>query len=121
MILQKKGQRLIMKDKILRKLFLGFIQIHILYHAKNGGIYGTWMMKELEEHGYKISPGTLYPLLNRMEKEDLLYKTEKNVDGRIIKFYRTTEIGEEILKDATEKAAQLFHEIKGKGDGVDSI
>lgn len=110
-----------MKNKILRKLFLGFMQIHILYHAKKEPIYGTWMMEELEEHGYKVSPGTLYPLLNRMEKENLLNKTEKNINGRIIKFYTTTELGEEVLKEATEKAAQLTHEIKGKGDEVDSI
>ncbi|WP_432404702.1 PadR family transcriptional regulator [Wukongibacter sp. M2B1] len=107
-----------MKDRILRKLFLGFIQIHILYHAKNESIYGTWMIKELEEHGYKISPGTLYPLLNRMEREGLLCKTEKNVDGRIIKFYKITGLGEEILKEATEKAAELTHEVEEKGDDI---
>lgn len=110
-----------MKGKILRKLFLGFIQIHILYHAKHESIYGTWMMKELKEHGYKISPGTLYPLLNRMEKEGLLHRTEKNVNGRIIKFYDTTVLGEEILKEATEKARELTHEIVEKGDSDDSI
>lgn len=108
-----------MKNKILRKLFLGFMQIHILYHAKKEPIYGVWMMKELEEHGYTISPGTLYPLLNRMEREGLLCKTEKNIDGKIIKFYETTEVGEEILKEASEKAAQLTHEIKEKGDDID--
>lgn len=108
-----------MKDKILRKLFLGFVEIHILYHAKNEQIYGTWMMNELEEHGYKVSPGTLYPILNRMERTGLLSKIEKNVGGRIIKFYKITELGEEVLKEATEKAAQLFHEIKGEGDDVD--
>ncbi|WP_432667416.1 PadR family transcriptional regulator [Wukongibacter baidiensis] len=110
-----------MKDKILRKLFLGFIQIHILYHAKKEAIYGTWMMKELEEHGYKISPGTLYPLLNRMEREGLLYKTEKNVDGRIIKFYEITELGEEVLMEARKKAAELTHEVEEERDNVDSI
>lgn len=108
-----------MKDKILRKFFLGFIQIHILYHAKNMPIYGVWIMKELKEHGYTVSSGMLYPLLNRMEREGLLCKTEKNVDGRIIKFYETTEMGEEILKEATEKATQLFHEVKEKGEGID--
>lgn len=110
-----------MKDKILRKLFLGFIQIHILYHAKKEPIYGTWMMHELEEHGYKISPGTLYPLLNRMEKEGLLNKSEKNVDGRIIKFYRATKLGEEVLKEATAKATELTHEVKEKDDDIDTI
>ena len=110
-----------MKEQILRKLFLGFIQIHILYHAKKEPIYGTWMIKELAEHGYKVSPGMLYPLLNRMEKEKLLVKTEKNVDGKIIKFYQSTELGEEILKAAVEKAASLFHEVKEEGEQLDPI
>lgn len=104
-----------MKEKILRKLFLGFIQVHILYHAKKEPIYGTWMMKELAGHGYKMSPGTLYPLLKKMEKEGLLSKAEENVDGRIIKFYRTTQIGDEILAEATEKAGQLIHEVEEGG------
>ncbi|CAH2212171.1 PadR family transcriptional regulator [Tepidibacter aestuarii] len=108
-----------MKDKILRKLFLGFMQIHILHHAKEKPIYGTWIMEELQEHGYKTSPGTLYPMLNRMEKEGLLLKTEENVDGRIIKFYTTTKLGEEILDEAKEKAGELFGEIEEKGDDVD--
>ncbi|MCT4563846.1 MAG: PadR family transcriptional regulator [Maledivibacter sp.] len=110
-----------MKNKILRKLFLGFMEIHILYHAKKEPIYGIWMMKELEGHGYRVSPGTLYPLLNRMEREGLLSKREKNVDGRIIKLYRTTKLGEEILREAIEKASQLTHEVKEKGDDVDPV
>lgn len=110
-----------MKDKILRKLFLGFIQIHILYHAKKEPIYGTWMMKELKEHGYKISPGTLYPLLNRMEREGLLFKTEKNVEGRIIKFYKITGLGEEVLEEARKKAAELTHEVEEEGDDIDLV
>lgn len=108
-----------MKDKILRKLFLGFMQIHILHHAKEKPIYGIWMMEELQEHGYKLSPGTLYPMLNRMEKEGLLLKEEKNIDGRIIKFYTTTKLGEEVLDEAKEKAGELFGEIEEKGDYID--
>lgn len=108
-----------MKDKILRKLFLGFIQIHILYHATKTKIYGVWIMDELEEHGYKISPGTLYPLINRMEREGLLKRSEENVKGRIIKFYETTCLGEEILKEATEKAELLLREINNEEEDYD--
>ena len=79
------------------------------------------MIKELAEHGYKVSPGMLYPLLNKMETERLLSKREENVDGKIIKFYQITELGEEILKVAVKKAAYLFHEVKEEGDGHDSI
>ncbi len=105
-----------MKDKMLRKLFLGFIEIHILHHADKAPIYGVWMMKELEEHGYKISPGTIYPLLRKMEKQRLLIKEERIEKGKQLKYYTTTQLGKEILKEATLKAAELFHEISEMED-----
>ncbi len=61
-----------MEDKVLRKLFLGFIHIHILHHAKEHPIFGVWMVEELKEHGYNISSGTLYPILHSMESDGLL-------------------------------------------------
>ena len=66
-----------MEDKILRKLFLGFIQIHILHHAKEQPIYGLWMLEELREHGYEISAGTLYTILHNMEGDGFLIKKSK--------------------------------------------
>jgi len=101
-----------MEKKILRKLFGGFIQIHILHHASKEPIYGVWMMEELREHGYDISPGTLYPLLHSMEKNGLLTKEEKNVDGKIRKYYTTTDMGVSVLKEARAKAYEMFKEIK---------
>jgi len=101
-----------MPDKILRKLFLGFIQIHILHHAKKEPFYGSWMIEELREHGYDMSPGTLYPLLHNMESNALLQKEEKNIEGKIRKYYKTTELGNEVLKEARNKAYELFKEIK---------
>lgn len=101
-----------MEEKILRKLFLGFIQIHILHHAKEDPIYGSWMLEELREHGYTISSGTLYPILHNMESDGLLKKEEKNVDGKIRKYYTTTEKGTIVLIEARNKAYELFKEIK---------
>lgn len=101
-----------MQDKILRKLFLGFIHIHILHHAKSEAIYGAWMMEELKAHGYDMSPGTMYPLLHKMEAMGLLDKTEKNVDGKIRKYYQTTVLGQAVLEEARAKAFELFKEIK---------
>ncbi|AJK88489.1 MULTISPECIES: PadR family transcriptional regulator [Lysinibacillus] len=101
-----------MEDKILRKLFLGFIQIHILHHAKDHPIYGAWMLEELHQHGYEISSGTLYPILHSMESDGLLLKEEKNVEGKIRKYYTTTIKGEAVLEQARAKAFELFKEIK---------
>ena len=101
-----------MEERVLRKLFLGFIQIHILHHAKEEPIYGTWMLDELKEHGYSISSGTLYPILHSMEQDGLLLKENKNVEGKIRKYYTTTPKGNEVLIEARNKALEIFKEIK---------
>lgn len=101
-----------MSDKVLRKLFLGFISIHILHHAKKEPIYGMWMIEELQHHGYNISAGTLYPILYGMEKDGLLMSREENVEGKIRKYYRITEQGDRVLIEAREKAYELFKEMK---------
>lgn len=101
-----------MQDQILRKLFLGFIQIHILHHAKKEPFFGSWMIEELEEHGYLMSPGTLYPLLHSMESGGLLEREDRLVDKKIRKYYKITEKGIEALEEARRKAYELFKEIK---------
>jgi PadR family transcriptional regulator, regulatory protein PadR len=101
-----------MQDRILRKFFLGFIQIHILHHAKKEPFYGAWMIEELKGHGYEMSPGTLYPILHFMESSGLLQKEEITVAGKIRKYYKITELGNEIMQEARKKAHELFNEIR---------
>lgn len=101
-----------MEDRVLRKLFLGFIHIHILHHASEHPVYGAWMVEELREHGYSISAGTLYPILHGMEQDGLLIRMNENVDGHIRKNYTTTEKGLAVLEEARKKASELFKEIK---------
>jgi DNA-binding PadR family transcriptional regulator len=101
-----------MKDKVLRKLFLGFIQIHILHHASKEPVFGLWMIEELQEHGYEISAGTLYPMLHNLENSKLLDSSEKVIDGKVRKYYQITVEGEEVLKLAKEKAIELIDELE---------
>jgi transcriptional regulator, PadR family len=101
-----------MSDKVIRKLFLGFMQIHILHHAKEEPFFGSWMIEELQEHGYEMSPGTLYPILHNLESEGLLEKEERLFEGKIRKYYKITEKGDEVLEEARRKAYELFKEIK---------
>jgi DNA-binding PadR family transcriptional regulator len=101
-----------MQEQILRKFFLGFIQIHILHHAKKEPFYGVWMIEELKEHGYDMSPGSLYPLLHSMEAKGLIEKEEKTVEGKVRKYYHITPLGSKVLEEARNKAYELFKEIK---------
>lgn len=100
-----------MSDNILRKLFLGFIQIHILYHAKKEAFFGSWMIEELKEHGYSMSPGTLYPILHKLNKEGILEVEKRVVEGKERKYYSITSKGEKVLEEAKIKMKELSKEI----------
>jgi len=99
------------KNKILRKVFLAFMRIHILHHAKKEPFFGLWMIEELKSHGYKVSAGTIYPILHSMEEDELLKTAEKVIEGKVRKYYSITDKGEEILKEAEEKTRELFSEV----------
>ena len=101
-----------MQGPVLRKIFLAFIQVHILYHASKEPIYGSWMIEELKHHGYEISAGTLYPIFHRMEEGGLLKSERVLVDGKHRKYYSITEAGAETLELAREKIGHLSHEIE---------
>jgi PadR family transcriptional regulator, regulatory protein PadR len=81
---------------ILRDLFLGFVRVHVLYHASQEPAYGTWLIEELAEHGYKLSPGTLYPILHGLEEEKLLSSYEEVINGKVRKYYAITAAGSQI-------------------------
>ncbi len=101
-----------MKNKIPKKLLLGFMQIHILIQAKKEPFFGLGMITELEQYGYHMSPGTLYPLLAKLEKELLLHKTVKIVNGKNRNYYSITNDGLDVLKVAKDKAIILFKELE---------
>ena len=94
-----------------REFFLGFIKIHILYHAAKGPIFGVEIAEELVRHGYSISPGTLYPTLHRLEKEGYLERNSMVVSGRVRKYYRATDKGKSVLAHARRKIRELVTEV----------
>ena len=53
----------------LQRVLAGFIRMHVLHHAEEGSLCGNWMIEELRHHGYRISAGTLYPMLRTMERD----------------------------------------------------
>jgi DNA-binding PadR family transcriptional regulator len=55
-----------------RDLYSGLIRLHVLHHASEEPIFGQGMVEELARHGYRISPGTLYPILHGLEKKGYL-------------------------------------------------
>lgn len=92
------------------ELLSGLIRLHILHHAAEHDIYGQWMIDELAEHGYRLSPGTLYPMLHRMERVGYLSSREER-DGRTVrKLYRATPLGLEGLELAKARLREFTGE-----------
>ncbi len=94
-----------------RDLFLGFVKLHILYHAGCEPVYGLWLIEELGRHGYRLSPGTLYPILHELKQENLLTSETRVVAGKLRKYYRLTTTGRAALKEGKSKAQELLEEI----------
>jgi len=96
---------------MIQDFFLGFIKIHILYHAAQQPIYGVEILEELARHGYKISPGTLYPTLHRLEKDGFLSVNKTVVKGKMRKYYITTQKGATVLRESKAKISELVDEV----------
>ena len=97
--------------RMIRQFFLGFIRIHILYHASREPVCGVDMTKELERHGYSVSPGLMYPTLRSLEVQGYLVSEKKIVEGRMRKYYRTTSKGESMLEESKKKINELIQEV----------
>lgn len=94
-----------------RDLYSGLIRLHVMHHASEEPIFGLGMIEELGRHGYRISPGSLYPLLHGLEKKGYLTSREKRNGKSLRKEYRATPLGRKALKAARSKVLELLREL----------
>jgi DNA-binding PadR family transcriptional regulator len=96
-----------------KEILLGFWKVHILYHAAEGPVVGQWMLKELRRHGYDVSPGTLYPMLKRMENHGWLRSEADPARGpKAPRSYYLTEKGRDVLALIGNQVEELRRELK---------
>lgn len=100
-----------MGDPLAREFLLTLWKIHILHHAgEERGIYGHWMLEELREHGYHLSPGTLYPLISRMNARGWLKEARPKRPG-VPRVYRLTAAGRTVLQRLRASVGELHREV----------
>jgi DNA-binding PadR family transcriptional regulator len=92
-------------------LYGGLIRLHVLYHAAKEPIFGLGIIEELRRHGYRLSPGTLYPMLHAMEEAGYLRARARIVDGKTRRNYVVTAKGRNALAAAKIKVHELFGEL----------
>jgi DNA-binding PadR family transcriptional regulator len=97
---------------VAREILLSFWKVHILYHADQEPVVGQWVIRELRRHGYEVSPGTLYPLLARMEEHGWLRSTRDPRGGaRARREYSLTAEGRRVLAFLREQVDEMYREV----------
>src|SRR5260370_5452495 len=88
-------------------VYSGLIRLHVLHHAAEEPIFGLGMIEELARHGYRISPGSLYPLLHGLEQKGYLRSRQERNGKSLRKVYRATPRGRKALEAAKDKVRRL--------------
>jgi DNA-binding PadR family transcriptional regulator len=94
-----------------RELYAGLIRLHILYHAAHGTVFGLGIIDELGRHGYRLSPGTIYPMLHGMARKGYLRARAERSGRRSRKVYGITPRGAAVLREARARVRELFGEL----------
>ncbi|WP_102399611.1 PadR family transcriptional regulator [Haloimpatiens massiliensis] len=83
------------------QILKGLLEGCILKIVKDKETYGYAICESLINYGFsEISEGSVYPILIRLEKKNLLYSIMKNSPlGPMRKYYYLTEDGEKNLQD----------------------
>jgi DNA-binding PadR family transcriptional regulator len=89
----------------------GAVQLHVMHHACLEEIHGAAMIEELARHGHRLSPGTLYPMLHRLESAGLLASRQVNVDGRNRRLYSATGEGVQAFRECQAALRELTGEV----------
>jgi PadR family transcriptional regulator, regulatory protein PadR len=95
-----------------REFQRGFIKLYALWRASKGETYGVEIIEEMRRLGFKVSPGTLYPVLHTLLEERDLAVTERIVNGKIRKCYRATAKGREEAEEIIERLNRLLRKFR---------
>lgn len=112
-------------DKLRQELRRGTITIGVLSQLSEPH-YGYSLVKMLENKGVHVEPGTLYPLLRRLEKQGLLASKWDTNEARPRKYYLLSETGKEVFdqlcvewKSIVTSLDHLIDDKGGEKDGND--
>ncbi len=83
-----------------KDLYGGMIRLHILHHAAKEPVFGLGIIEELRHHGYQLSPGTLYPMLQTVWKRRGISPRHVQAGRRSRRVYEITGQGHIALTDA---------------------
>lgn len=94
-----------------KEIYGGLVRLHVLHHASREPIFGQGIMDELAHHGYRLSPGTLYPILHGLEQGGHLKSSVERAGRSSRRTYVATAAGRKALRTAKGRVWELFREL----------
>ncbi|MCE7737846.1 MAG: hypothetical protein GPJ50_00580 [Candidatus Heimdallarchaeota archaeon] len=88
--------------------------LSIIQRHPDEGIYGYQLLKELEQETGRtliIEEGTLYPILRKLERDELVVSERKDSSGRPRKYYKLTNKGTELYQHMVGFFSKLLEAI----------
>jgi len=95
-----------------REFQRGFIKLYALWRTSKAETYGLQIIEEMRELGFRVSPGTLYPVLHTLLLEKDVSVTERVVNGKVRKCYRATAKGWEEAEEVVERLSRLLRKFR---------
>lgn len=96
-------------SEIGQELISGLTQLLILMVLKKGPLHGYELASILEPiYGRRLSPGTIYPLLQRMEEKEYIQSRTTIVSGRKRKTYIITRMGRIAMDNALSSLKSII-------------
>ena len=95
-----------------REFQRGFVKLYALWRASKGEVYGVQIIEEMRALGFRVSPGTLYPVLHALLEEKDVTVTDRIVNGKVRKCYRATEKGREEAEEVIERLSKLLRKFR---------
>jgi PadR family transcriptional regulator, regulatory protein PadR len=83
-------------EKLKLELRRGSIVLAVLLNLAQEH-YGYSLRKQLSEQGLEVEESTLYPLIRRLEKQQLLESEWREEDKRKKRFYKLSTIGVQVV------------------------
>ncbi len=75
--------------------------------------YGYSLINKLQEKGFTVEAGTLYPLLRRLEKQEILESSWDLVENRPRRYYQISLMGKRLYKQLKKEYLDLNQVVKG--------
>jgi DNA-binding PadR family transcriptional regulator len=94
-----------------KEIYGGLVRLHVLHHASREPIFGQGIMDELAHHGYRLGPGTIYPILHGLERSGHLRSCVEKSGRSSRRTYVATATGRKALQGAKERIWELFTEL----------